>query len=79
MYKSFIVINYVINYLFNPGALLLDGIRHSDIEIVYDPLQNVIWNTPDFSFNVFLSLSLCLDCPHTLSPFGSPRGNSPGA
>ena len=35
-------------------------IRHSDIEIVYDPLQNVIWNTPDFSFNVFFWASHCV-------------------
>ena len=35
-------------------------IRHSDIEIVYDPLQNVIWNTPDFSSFSFFWASHCV-------------------
>ena len=70
MYKSFMVQKHILdwrtftylvtNYVFNPGVSLLDDIRHSDIEIVHDPLQNVIWNSADFSFNVFFESLNCV-------------------
>ena len=49
----------VINNMFDPSPSLLDHGCHPNIKIVHNSLQNVSWNSPYFSPDVFLQ---SLDC-----------------